>query len=865
MDPDTEDVLDLLINPQDIEDMELEEPPPEPLHRGDREGCAPNKVAVGEVPVSISESPLEGSSARETPLGETQSEPAKKPKKKKKRDNRRSPAAIERKRLRRKETRKAWQHQLRQEWNARVKEATSQEEPQPGTSGTSSRVPIKDRVYYDELVPSAIGTYYHPGPASVVQNILPAGYYEEEDDYVAEELLDPEDRPWMKGHRKPLPPPPVALEPTASADKISLLERERQRYYESPSVKMARYAVRDKWKLAEREILLKEHNTHNFPGQRMPSDSLGSLRVILLDLERVTGQKGRHNYKYIDRRPKDDDEVVAAFLEEVRRTRVICVNTEGTEAEMKGEDGKTKPRVMLTFAALNGVVLFFNNHENVPLDLMEMISDFSFTKIGSGIVKEITELERVGVTLDNWVETGAMRLALYSHAFDPFTPDPLRKHRRTHTFGARRTGIEEQIEDLYDEQYLPPTYKRTDFRGAWSASLAQGRVPEGMWPHIWENGRVPCMFALLVVLDFAKIRDLPDNTPALGILHEALALCRGRDPEDLKKQLEPTIRPQKWWSAYKGSGTQKERMRVPADCLETVLDRRTFADFVEPLELEAPDVIALRVYARFFGSDPVPFPTHQEVGRNIRHALLTLRCTCCGSREHIANCPKVTNPSCEYEHDGEEGLRAHTTEFCPILHNYCGVCQTVGHHERVHSDATNWKTGRELRERYFRFMAVGAYTSLPYLAFHPEGYKMLTGSHWKRSYDGRVYKHAMITRYMLGIGPELQERLDALVGRYPGRTPDFEDRSWQLEAIRDNIVKANTGETIPLPRDLLMDRQTERREKELLMKQSSYEAEREEKLTAARLQANTTLTENTVGKGQGKRKRRYRSRNGPNP
>ncbi|HEY7531455.1 MAG TPA: hypothetical protein VH681_01580, partial [Nitrospiraceae bacterium] len=499
----------------------------------------------------------------------------------------------------------------------------------------------------------------------------------------------------------------------------------------------------------------------------------------------------------MDRRPESNDTVIQDFLREVRRTRVVCVNTEGTETEMVGNDGKTRPRAMLTFAALNGVVLFFNNHENVPSELMSLIPDVSITKIGSGLNKEIAELERVQATLDNWVETGAIRLALYSRAFDPRTNDPLRPLRRAHAFGSRISGIDEQIEDLFNEGYLPLSYKRTDYRHQWGTDLAQGLIPAPMWAHIWENGRIPCMYLLMVVLDFAKIRNLPEDTPAYGILHEALAICRGRDPKDFKKQLEPAIRPQKWWFAHRGSGTQKERMRLPADCMETVLDRRTFADFVEPLALEDPRAIASRVYARFFGPDPIPFPSQHEVARDIRHALTTLRCVCCGSRDHISDCPKVQNPTWDYEHDGVEGLRAHTTEFCPVLHNYCGVCQTVGHHEKVHSDSVNWKTGRELRERFFRFMAVGAYTSLPYLAFHPEGYKMLTGSHWKRSYDGRVYKHATITRYMLGIGPELQQKLDALARRNPGRQIGDEDRIWQIKAIRDNIKASETGNTVP--------------------------------------------------------------------
>jgi outer membrane PBP1 activator LpoA protein len=147
-------------------------------------------------------------------------------------------------------------------------------------------------------------------------------------------------------------------------------------------------------------------------------------------------------------------------------------------------------------------------------------------------------------------------------------------------------------------------------------------------------------------------------------------------------------------------------------------------------------------------------------------------------------------------------------------------------------------------------MARGAYTSLPYLAFHPEGYKKLSGAHWRRSYDGRVYRHAIVTRYVLGIGPEIQERIAALTKHLPESKTCDQDRDWQLEAIRDNIRKAETGETIPLPRDLLMDMQTERREQELLMRQAKYDAERESKLTEARQRATSLTTERTKEKHQ---------------
>ena len=107
---------------------------------------------------------------------------------------------------------------------------------------------------------------------------------------------------------------------------------------------------------------------------------------------------------------------------------------------------------------------------------------------------------------------------------------------------------------------------------------------------------------------------------------------------------------------------------------------------------------------------------------------------------------------------------------------------------------------------------------------------MLTGAHWKRSYDGRVYRHATITRYVLGVGPELQAKLGDLYKHIHGNLSCEDEREEQLRAVQENIRKAATGETVPLPRDLLMDLRVEKREQKLLLDQSHYEAEKGAKL-----------------------------------
>jgi hypothetical protein len=195
--------------------------------------------------------------------------------------------------------------------------------------------------------------------------------------------------------------------------------------------------------------------------------------------------------------------------------------------------------------------------------------------------------------------------------------------------------------------------------------------------------------------------------------------------------------------------------------------------------------------------------------RTLELSLIQGRCGSCGRPEHIRDCPKVAQPSCAYDHDGETALRPHQTEFCPILHKYCGVCQAVGHHERAHTDGPYRKTNLELRLRYFRFMATGAYTSLPYLVFHPEGYRSLSVSHWCSSYDGRRFRHAAISRNALGLGADEVARMEEKSARQREHQNWATDRAQQLEIIRQNILKADTGETVPMPRDFMNRRYQE--------------------------------------------------------
>jgi len=123
-------------------------------------------------------------------------------------------------------------------------------------------------------------------------------------------------------------------------------------------------------------------------------------------------------------------------------------------------------------------------------------------------------------------------------------------------------------------------------------------------------------------------------------------------------------------------------------------------------------------------------------------------------------------------------------------------------------------------------MTRGVYTSVPFLAFHPEGYKKLSVSHWNRCYDGTSYRRAAITRHLLGVDHEIIKKLQEKCQHQPTFRNCQRDRDGQLKMIRENIKKAKSGETIPLPRDHIETLRRKREEEERLRRKNQADKDR---------------------------------------
>ena len=560
-------------------------------------------------------------------------------------------------------------------------------------------------------------------------------------------------------------------------------------FYGHPKSQLRFYTVSDFWAMLEREQLLYDVR-NSFPRQVMPSTSIQNLYD---DAAFTCYYEGTYLQRFsaiINRYPGRDP-VLELLLANVQDTRVLIINTEG-----KGRMKDGRPWIMLSIGSMSGLVVFFSNLDEVPRQVKDLISDPAYTKLGSGLLHEHLELKRAGLRIRNWVDSGSMRLILYQEIW----PHRLTPKGEIPEKGQVPHGIDSQIMDLQMANWFV-NYNRTPYSFCWERDKEFqefGRPPKGMLPHLIENIRIPAAHSILVVYAFAKARGYDLKTePFYPVLHEAFDICRGRDPFIQQKSLGPPKAGVDYW--FTKPSQLEQEPNHPATCQDASLFRRAQADFVEPYFSGDPIAIAKIVFQRFFGPDGIEFPT-KEMDEPDLHSVRELRCKGCARIGHyLGTCPSVKDPVCRYPHDGEL-FEPHTTLCCPNLHAYCKICLKIGHHPNVHWKMGYFQTSRELRRRYFEFMDQGAFTSMLFLIFHPEGRSRLASSHWRLSYDSRRFNTATVTRFVLGVDNVLAKNAVEEVMRSRQFIQWNEGREQFLALIRQN-VEADLDNWSAIPRN----------------------------------------------------------------
>ena len=711
--------------------------------------------------------------------------------------------ALEARRKRRIAKNKARKRELREELKAKLKELgqmteiskDKKESPeksreqgslQASQGGVSVSSLINQMEIDDEPEPEVT---IHPTPSNVLQDSR------DEFDELDLEEEDVGRRPfYIPENRKRTHALSVALPPSSGQNGPPDV-RQEDYWYDAPNTALRFYTIRDKWFILDRELRLQNIYLNNTI-QDMPRETVQDMAFIANSVN----FRGDYNDRFCaiyDKKPTEWPPVVKLFIENVEATRVLSLNTEGTSL-MRKENGRLIDRVMITVGASNGTVLFFNQHDLLPSKIRNFIENPRFTKIGSGLEKEMKELARVKIQARNWVEIGCLRMALYPPAWKAHE-EKVRKAREAGNSNKVDIsfGIPSMVGDLVEARYMKD-YKRTEYDPRWERSksginrefLYYGRPPKQMWPHILENARIPFAEMILIVETFARSRGYNQAMePFWPIAYEALDICRLRDPKVFQANIIKEPHKNHWMAHPTTTDDAVVLASLPATCHEMTDFFRARADFRERyIRKSNPERDAADIYERFFGKGKLTFPTHAQITKFSPADIIKTKCSSCGKDDHRIESCQQKDPVCVYPHDGFEYPK-HSTLCCPHLHSHCRRCQMLGHKEESHFQANILMTPRELRRRFLENMVKGFLTSVPLLALHPTGRMKLTTMHWKLSIDNRRFIQAVIGRYELGI---TEHQLNNSISFHKKEKSSLEfktRREYLMKLVQENLLK----------------------------------------------------------------------------
>jgi len=198
-----------------------------------------------------------------------------------------------------------------------------------------------------------------------------------------------------------------------------IIVRHSDIHFISPSRKMGLNIVTTQWELLDRY-----HRMHD-PRNPVPRKPLAKTLLAELQDMLKAGYFGNRTEDFHDwTRPlgpggmKERQDTVKKFLQVVEETALVCFNT---EAHVPGLN-----RVMLSLGNLAGTVILFCDARELPTAIKNMLEDFSITKIGNGIATDFDELKASEIRINNWADTGCLRIALFPPAWEdpnPRTPE----------------------------------------------------------------------------------------------------------------------------------------------------------------------------------------------------------------------------------------------------------------------------------------------------------------------------------------------------------------------------------------------------------------------------------------------------------
>lgn len=663
-------------------------------------------------------------------------------------------------------------------------------------------------------------------------------HIEEEEDEDEEEWKNP----WKKSGRQvvsdaiPTQPHDVPSEgteanptqnPNLNQPEVYLIRHDDVQF-NNGSTQLGFDSVKMRWKIEDRQFRL--HDIKHLPVNK-PLKRATVQELVNLVRKRYFGNGKDNFYDYsqeieTEKEREQRKNVLQKFLVCVNETGVLGFNTEGHR--------KGSPRIMMSVSNFEGTAIIYGDCRHLPEELVEYFLDVSITKVGVGISQDLKELREIDFEVHNWVDIGCVRLALYppakacpkprtpeDEAEDEhqaflarkalvkeleglkikITPENLEKYKKpkkvkvTHEEhqNVMRFSVSTLIHDLKECGLFPGSYRRTPYQVKWRANdyFDEGKFPPAMATHIRENARVMFAYLICTARHIAEDEGWDLEETQIGpIIHEILDIVRGRDPTHLQKTLRSK---ENYWHSSKEDEYREGLLMLPASGLEITRARQAFADRNEEYftneELEKNWRIAKE---RFKGRLPIDIPANINVFMS--RTPFKGRCKNCAKSGHTTEECSHEMKGCQLEHDGE-GFQTHSELCCPVLHNYCDLCMSVGHLPQIHFVPEVRRSQLEVRQRYFRNMIKGAWTSLIFLSIKEETAQLVKNKFWRYSHDGVTFRRANITRYALKM-----DKYAILGSRLESDVASEEKFWWKEESSRreEYAVRINAKNRIEI-------------------------------------------------------------------
>jgi hypothetical protein len=104
---------------------------------------------------------------------------------------------------------------------------------------------------------------------------------------------------------------------------------------------------------------------------------------------------------------------VQDFVNNVRKSRLLSINTEGCQEMRKRKSREEAPLVIVSVSNLNRKILFFEDAAEMARVVKDLLTDMSVMKLGSGLGHEGEELERIRIKMRGWVCSGSVYQAFH--------------------------------------------------------------------------------------------------------------------------------------------------------------------------------------------------------------------------------------------------------------------------------------------------------------------------------------------------------------------------------------------------------------------------------------------------------------------